>query len=372
MKVDIVSYLTSINNSLKNGTPIDWNLKCESVNSALRKITSLPVPPTPSTPICTLQWCNNPCEGSFCCQEHEEIHTKGLNEPIKVRILGNCWRDPKEPMKEFGMGCSDTTNYRWGRIQLVDNDSADYTVLINAPAVDTLLNKDKTVIFHMEPNMETSPKMWGPWSNPQGFLRVFKHSTDMNNLQWHLNKTYTQLSKELESSPPSQEDKVSMVISGKYTDIGHVYRWDLATALSERKSIPLVLYGANNRFNLPNHMGPLPHLNKDSGMYPYKYHVAIENHSNWNYVTEKLVDGILSECLTFYWGAPNIEQLIDPRAYVRLELGNMEKDIQTIEKAIKEDWWSQRIQYIREAKKKIINELAFIPRLEKFISQIES
>ena len=374
MKVDIISYLTSIDSSLKEGKSVQWNLKCEAVNSVLRCVTDIDVPPAPTGPLCVMDSCNIGVkqDGDFCCPEHKDIYEREKQRPIKVRIIGNCWRNSTDTMKEFGVGCSDTTNYRWGRIQLVDDDSYDYTVMINAPGVETRINKDKTIIFHMEPNMEIHSKTWGPWSNPEGFLRVFKHSTDMNNLQWHLGKTYSQLMSELEKSPIEKEDKVSMVISGKYTDIGHVYRWDFATMLSENKRIPLVLYGANNRFRLPGHRGALPHLNKDEGMYPYKYHIAMENHSNWNYVTEKLVDGILAECLTFYWGAPNIEQLIDPRAYVRLEMGDMKKDMEIIERAIKEDWWSQRIEYIREAKRRIINEQGFIPRLERYIvSQLE-
>ena len=369
MNKDITLYLKSIDDALATGSPIPWIYKHQETNTILSLISSLDVPKHPSTPICKLFQCNNPTSDSdFCCTEHEEIHKKETK--FRVRIIGSFWRDSTDTMKEFGVGCSDQSTLTWGSIQLVDSEPYDYTVIINAPHPNTYLDKKKTIIFHMEPNMETNQQLWGDWANPEGFLRVFKHSTDYNNLQWHLKKTYQELMSELDAPLPKKEDKVSMVISGKYNDIGHVLRWDIAHDISET-DIPVVFYGNNNRFRLPNHMGALPHLNKDLGMYPYKYHIAIENCENYNYVTEKLVDGILAECLTFYWGAPNIKSIIDQKAYIHLSTNNPKEIINMIRIAIKEDWWSQRIQFIRKEKERIINQLAFIPRLEKFIKSIE-
>ena len=93
----------------------------------------------------------------------------------------------------------------------------------------------------------------------------------------------------------------------------------------------------------------------------------MENFSIKNYYTEKLIDGILSETLVFYSGCPNVKDYIDERAFVYLELIDFEKDYETVKKAIREDLWSQRIGYIRDAKQKILNELQFFPRLEKII-----
>jgi hypothetical protein len=40
-----------------------------------------------------------------------------------------------------------------------------------------------------------------------------------------------------------------------------------------------------------------------------------------------------------------------------------------IKQAIEEDWWSQRIEIIRKEKRKILDELAFFPTIDKIISQ---
>jgi hypothetical protein len=49
-------------------------------------------------------------------------------------------------------------------------------------------------------------------------------------------------------------------------------------------------------------------------------------------------------------------------------MNDMEAAMRMMEQAICEDWWSQRIQYIRAAKHKIINELAFFPTLQSLIT----
>ena len=94
----------------------------------------------------------------------------------------------------------------------------------------------------------------------------------------------------------------------------------------------------------------------------------MENHSIKNYYTEKLIDGILSETLVFYSGCFNARDYINDKAFVYLELSNFEHDYQIIKKAIEEDWHTQRLPFIKEAKQKILNELQFFPRLEKILN----
>ena len=69
----------------------------------------------------------------------------------------------------------------------------------------------------------------------------------------------------------------------------------------------------------------------------------------------------------YYDKNSNIKDYIDERAFVYLELKNFENDYEIIKSAIMNDLWSERIEYIREAKKKILNELQFFPRLEKIV-----
>jgi hypothetical protein len=52
---------------------------------------------------------------------------------------------------------------------------------------------------------------------------------------------------------------------------------------------------------------------------------------------------------------------------VRIDLNDFESSLQVINKAIQEDWWSQRLPYIRAEKQKIITKLGFFPTLKNII-----
>ena len=69
-------------------------------------------------------------------------------------------------------------------------------------------------------------------------------------------------------------------------------------------------------------------------MFPYKYVFNCENNWERNWITEKLVDGILAECLVFYSGAPNVGDYIDRRAFVQLDLIDFEADMKKIQTAM--------------------------------------
>lgn len=309
-----------------------------------------PPPPLRSTPVVATE---------TTCVEKSPPRTH-----TRVRLLCN-WTDSKglcDLWNKMSQG-----NYTWNNLQVVWEEPYDYTVVVNCPPISEFPDPRQTILFRMEPNMEKHPELWGDWSNPKDsdFLKVCRHETEYNNNEWHLSKTYS----ELLTLEITKTESLSTVLSGKYKDIGQIKRVDFARYLDSKGMIHV--YGSN-RFGYANYKGsPPPHC-KDEALFPYKYTFNCENNEIRNYYTEKLIDGILAECLTFYHGPPNIRELIDERAYVWLELVDFERDYQLVCKAIEEDWWSQRIEYIRAEKQRILNELQFFPRLEKIIKEIEN
>ena len=131
------------------------------------------------------------------------------------------------------------------------------------------------------------------------------------------------------------------------------------------------VFGQSNYFNYRSYIGKLPEDNPLYGIKPYKYYFMCENNAEHNYATEKIWEPILCETLCFYWGCPNLDDYIDSRAYVRLDVADKEGSLRIMEDAIKNDLWSERIPYIRAAKEKILNELAFFPRLQSIIETHE-
>ena len=265
---------------------------------------------------------------------------------------------------------SKNNDYSWDKIQIVWEEPCDYYCIINKPFDDNLKYiPEKTIVFRMEPNMETNTFLWGDfWSKPneQDFKFVGFHEKHFNNNEWHLSKNYSQLSSEPIIKNNDLSFTLSTILSSKYKDPGHIKRIDFMKFFENKGCLDVHVYG-QNKFLWKKYKGTLPSHKKDDSLFPYKYSFNVENFSIKNYYTEKLIDGILSETLVFYSGCSNIKDYIDERAFVYLELKNFENDYEIIKSAIMNDLWSERIEYIREAKTKILNELQFFPRLEKIV-----
>jgi hypothetical protein len=108
--------------------------------------------------------------------------------------------------------------------------------------------------------------------------------------------------------------------------------------------------------------------NKEDALFPYKYTFAAENCFEPGYFTEKLVDAVLSECLVFYWGCPDLERWIDAACFVRLDLTRPEQALAIVERTIEAGEWERRIDVIRREKTKILDQLQIFPTLERLIA----
>jgi hypothetical protein len=303
--------------------------------------------------------------------ESDKQSLNKMSKP-KIRILLACnWSDSKS-ICDLWNRMSKNNDYSWDKIQIVWEEPCDYYCIINKPFDDSLKYiPEKTIIFRMEPKMETKTFLWGDfWSKPneKDFKFVGYHEKHFNNNEWHLSKNYSQLLSEPIIKNNDLSFTLSTILSSKYVDPGHIKRNDFMKFFENKGCLDVHVFG-QNRFLWKNYKGSLPPHKKDDSLFPYKYSFNVENFSIKNYYTEKLIDGILSETLVFYSGCYNIKEFIDERAFVYLELSNFENDYEIIKSAIMNDLWSERIEYIREAKKKILNELQFFPRLEKIVCQ---
>jgi hypothetical protein len=277
---------------------------------------------------------------------------------IRVKLFCN-WTDPQ------------SLAALWNSIEIV-SENPDYFVVVNSTRscdVDAPRSEEelrRTVLFRMEPHMHRRPDLWGEYTDPDPkrdqFLFAGYHEEHFNNNEWHLSKTYSEL---MNMSIEKTIDGVSAILSNKYVDPGHVLRVDFVKQLEEA-GLNVAVFGGN-KFEWRDYRGSLPSHAKEGGLFPYKYTFNVENFCIENYYTEKLIDGILSECLTFYYGCPNIRELIDERAYVWLDLNNFGASVEKVKEAIETDLWSKRLVYIRAAKQKILNETQFFPRLEQIL-----
>ena len=299
------------------------------------------------------------------------------NDSIRIKMLCN-WTNSKQLCKELSNMCE--TGFKWKNYELVWTDvkeDIDYYIIINSVSKGVYFDPKRTIVFQMEPWVNDDSKPWGvkTWNNwadpsPLDFLAVRGRKTDChNNAFWQLELSLNDLQNP-ELFEKTQGKTISSICSSKYFDEGHIARIDFLKFLESKGDVQLDIWNQDNKHGFTNYRGPLsPYVDKSKGLVPYKYYFMMENNFEKNFITEKLWEPILCETLVFYYGCPNVSDYIDPRAFVQLDINDFEKSYQLIQQALNEDWWSQRIDVIRQEKCKILNELAFFPTIDKIICQ---
>lgn len=250
-------------------------------------------------------------------------------------------------------------NYTWNNISLTWKDKYDYIVVINFNYEHMTLTPEKTILMQMNPGTD---EYWTQINLPlDKYLKVYSHKNDYSNIEWTLKYSYSELTK----MNMAKTECLSLVLPYSYEDKGHRLRIDFAKFLN-KKEIPVHIFG-NSEWGCTEYKKGMTATETDDALLPYKYTIAVEDKSIKNYISEKLINGILAECLVFYNGAYNVREYIDDDAFVYLEMSSFENDAQIITQAIKDNLWEQKLPQIRKAKEKILNNLQFFPRIEAFL-----
>jgi len=88
----------------------------------------------------------------------------------------------------------------------------------------------------------------------------------------------------------------------------------------------------------------------------YRYHVAVENDSVPDYFTEKLVDSFLGMALPFYFGCTNAADYFPQESFIPIDIFDFEGSINTIRRAIRANEYEKRLPYIKEARRRVLEE----------------
>lgn len=127
---------------------------------------------------------------------------------------------------------------------------------------------------------------------------------------------------------------MSIIFSSKQQTPNHIYRHKLVEAILHTPYLPIDIYGrgckkfAYSTKKLDTRLkGDFQH---DQFPYlMYDYHIAIENTLSTDYVSEKLVNPLLYDCKTLYYGASNAIKYF-PSSRIKYLTGNLTKDLQTL------------------------------------------
>lgn len=235
-------------------------------------------------------------------------------------------------------------------IPLEFSREGDYHMVVNClhPDDKTQVPEGKnTLIFSMEPSYNRGHL------DPKYLSRG--RSINRNLLEWHLSKV-------LPSEEIVKTKDLSAIVSGEDRLEGHQKRNKFIEYIDDIYTYDL--FGKRER-SLVNYRGSLK--DKDDGVYPYRYHLVMENGREMGYFTEKLLDGILGECLIFYYGAPDIAEWMDIRALIPIDIDDPYNSYNTIAKSIESDEYTKRLPFIRQAKKRLLS-LTIYPTVYRLLS----
>ena len=238
----------------------------------------------------------------------------------------------------------------------------DLWVVVNGAPAGARYDPARTILLQMEPNLPVDE------ARERAFMAFLRTGRDWNTVEWHLSMTYDALLVHEPRKPRPLARAVTAVLSGKCTDPGHRLRHDLAR-MAQARGQPFTVWGArgpdDQSYAHADYRGRLPYHAKDDALFPYRYHLAVENHAIPYYATEKLYDALLAECLPFYWGAPNAHERVDPEAFIVLPLeldpeggratpASLLAALARIRRAVREDEWTRRLPAIRRAKRALL------------------
>jgi hypothetical protein len=309
----------------------------------------------------------------------KSVCSNKLKYQINVNIFAN-WCDSKSLMPDIkkysreSVGENNFWNFKNRKINITHGlAKADYNYVMNGTNESLSTN---TIYTCLEPPNNSFFEYYYTNSRKANVTYFGSHLYHPNFVGWHLSLSINDLIKSLEKPFVKLYDKVlSVVVSDFYRDEGHKLRIDFIRELDNRsknKTLPfdLHIYGRCKSLGFHSYKCELPSAVKDNGLVPYKYHFNAENTCVKNYVTEKFTDAIMSECLLFYWGCPNIKEIYDPDSFVvlTLEKKNYDKEIEMLSNMINNDEYGKRRKNILDVKRDMLENRNLFVKINNIIS----
>jgi hypothetical protein len=252
-------------------------------------------------------------------------------------------------------------SYTYKDLKLTCEQDYDYAVIIDNVFVQDFFDKSKTIVFRCEPNLlrQRFPEyvqkihyndffktydgmgIWEGLGNGLGvndsvfynykFDKTKVLSSICSNLNWHdLHQKRLDFLYKLDTLP-------------YFDHYGYEYA-----------CVPNV-----NFKNLKSHV-QTNIADKWEAMAPYKYNFNADNVREPNSFSERITQALLMECLLFYDGGTTVEDIIDGRAFIRVNLDDQEHALHVVKTSIENNEYEKRIDIIRQEKLKVLDKLSLM------------
>ncbi len=160
----------------------------------------------------------------------------------------------------------------------------------------------------------------------------------------------------LQLQRPNKSKLLSVICSSKKTTTDHRRRLDFVHFLQAKLGSSLDVYGS----------GIAPVDDKSDAIYPYKYHIVLENDHSDHFMTEKLPDAFLGWSYPIYFGGPEAAHNFPQGSYTAIDIYQPEVALQRIEETIARNAFENSLQQLSDARQIVLNELNLFEVLTRF------
>jgi hypothetical protein len=249
----------------------------------------------------------------------------------------------------------------WNNVKFTqDNSPCDYVIVLNTPLERVSVRcaaQNLWLLLQEPPNeitgwLQNGRKEYGRiyTTDPTKKGAHIVHSQTA--LPWHVDRDYDFLK---QAKPVGKSKTLSWITSSKITTAGHRQRMAFLAKL--QKQISFDLFGRG--FTLIG--------DKWDGLSPYRYSVAVENHSNPYYWTEKIIDCFLAWTMPIYNGCTQITQYFPKESMILIDV-NDPSATAIVQDAIQSHTWEKNLDAIEYARNQVLDEYQFFPFIANEIS----
>jgi hypothetical protein len=176
-------------------------------------------------------------------------------------------------------------------------------------------------------------------------------------LPWWVGKSYS----ELKSLPaPEKSKNLSWITSNATGRSGHQQR--MAFLQQIQQHIEFDLWGKGFQ-SLDD---------KWDGLAPYRYALAIENHSSRFYWTEKIMDCFLAWTMPIYYGCTQIEDYFPAESLIRIDIEKPDEAVAIIREAIASERWLKNREAVAYSRELVLDKYQCFPFIANEIRQFEA
>ena len=225
----------------------------------------------------------------------------------------------------------------WGKCSFLLNPPRDtvadfWIVAGNARPVDRMICAPENTLFIAAEPLEKK-------SYPQRYYRQFHWLVDSHSasnhprlsieplgLCWHIGMQQpgAQYAFGYDAlrvlTQPTKQNRISVVCSDNRFTAGQRQRLDFLDKARRELGDRIVHFGR----------GYTPICDKLDAILPHRFHLALENCSLPNYWSEKIADAYLAWAFPLYVGCPNLEHILPPGSFVRIDPAKPEESIAMI------------------------------------------